>query len=79
MKWEYRVMYADWEPGREPNDPWEVEVDGKIHPIEEALNLLGQQGWELVGVQAAALFTGGSWPQEYGPDHFYILKRPVES
>jgi hypothetical protein len=77
MKWEYKVIYADWEKGREPNDPWEIDIDGKTYPIQEALNLLGQQRWELVTVQAATLFTGGSWPQQYGPDHYYIFKRPA--
>jgi hypothetical protein len=77
MKWEYKLVYADWEKGREPNDPWQIDVDGDIYPIQEALGLLGQQGWELVAVQAASLFTGGGWPQRYGPDHYYIFKRPA--
>jgi hypothetical protein len=39
MKWEYKVVYIAW-----GENPWER----LIGQISTELNLLGQQGWELV-------------------------------
>ena len=39
MKWEYKVIYIAW-----GENPWERLIE----QISTELNLLGQQGWELV-------------------------------
>jgi hypothetical protein len=77
QKWEYIVMqvgYSSNEGGGlvklingQINQTW---GKNKI-PIYDVLNSLGQEGWELVGIEMRKELTE-SWK-----DPLYIMKRPV--
>lgn len=69
MKWQYRYLYAYEAEGNE----WHVSgleaqrMEIKYGNMEDMLNKLGKDGWEL----AAVIHTTPPWV------HFF-LKRPVE-
>jgi hypothetical protein len=64
-RWEYMTLSYNYSYGSttyEVNGAKEVRLKNK--PLHETLTLLGQQGWELVGIAGAEA-------------KLYILKRPV--
>lgn len=56
-QWEYRIASSylkDMTPAgtyRIPEFIWRLRVSGEDYTLEEGLDMLGQQGWELVTVQ----------------------------
>ncbi len=40
-KWEYLSFRVPWDMGK-------IKVEGQKYPVQEYLNYLGEQGWELV-------------------------------
>lgn len=53
---------------------WMLDIDGTEYEIDDGLNQLGQDGWELVAVQQLAQHGQGGGFLAYRQ----IFKRPVE-
>jgi len=76
QKWEHIVLQIGY-PTREGGGyvKW---VNGEVHPdwgknavnIYDALNELGQEGWELVAIEMRG--SGQLWK-----DPLYVLKQPI--
>jgi hypothetical protein len=78
QRWEYEVIRAY--PGKEKREytgKWHMNLDGKILSLRDGLDLLGSEGWELVGIQLLEGWTGSlnNW---YQLDSFYVFKRQLE-
>ncbi len=83
MKWDYEIcyVYARLEQeGEEQRALWHISIrDQGEYGLAEGLKLLGDRGWELVGIHAHTIRDLGSlhgW--HYHPEHIYIFKRPLE-
>jgi hypothetical protein len=75
MIWEYKIAAVDYDKKVER---WCVRIDKQQYPLSEGLQHLGQQGWELVAIQARDLKTyGGRTVGWYQPTYYYIFKRPA--
>lgn len=65
MRWEYMTVSYNYSYGSityEVNGEKETRLKNK--PLQEALSIFGQQGWELVGIAGAE-------------GKLYIMKRPM--
>lgn len=83
-QWEYRDVgcwYVVTKPkpllGGSEEGYWRLDVEDCA--LEEGLNLMGQDGWELVTVQPSKWPHGGGMTQTYWdrPTYRYIFKRPI--
>ena len=66
-KWEYKVSYVDFR-GRISTEGAEFIRQGGEHRtgfVRKFLDVLGEEGWELVGIQHLA-----------GSTSYFILRRP---
>jgi hypothetical protein len=80
MKWQYFRAYClvktEGILGRERYRV--LDIDGQEYDFLEGLDLLGQQGWELVAVhQLDESFGGGSLSNIRDLDYLYLFKRPL--
>jgi len=77
MQWEYFTAFCYHEKNCKlckKQSHWALNIfDDKHHWIQDGLNTLGAQGWELVAVQQTYEASGYS----HHPPHYYIFKRPV--
>ncbi len=79
VKWEYltcRCYVADINPNPfKIVHAWVIDIDGTEYPIDEGLNYLGQDGWELVTVQQVS-----QQPDDFGGylSYRHIFKRPLD-
>ncbi len=74
--WEYRVISCTYRRNtsgffEKPKGKWLLSIDQQEYPLAEGLALLGQQGWELGGVQSREMKARDS----RRPDSYYIFKR----
>ena len=79
MKWEYFTAYCFYEDSCKictTKAHWILDIfDNQHRWIQDGLNALGIQGWELVTAQAAYDHGGNGWGTQ--PPHWYIFKRPI--
>lgn len=71
QKWEYMWMYVNNEGGEQVYIANGARLSAQTYP--QALNVLGNEGWELVAVLPRE--TGFSSPKQSFPQ--FCLKRPV--
>jgi hypothetical protein len=55
---------------------WAILVD-KEYRLQEGLDMIGDMGFELVGIQPTSLMHGGEAAGWYHPSYLYIFKRPI--
>lgn len=93
QKWQYRVCVCHFRTTREggifrPDEGyWTLALDSDIPltddsemPITEGLLQMGEEGYELVGIQTSGVRdNGGAGTSWYAPVSIYIFKRPSES
>ena len=54
---------------------WKIDVDGGVG-LNDVLNRMGSQGWELVAVHPSQLQAGdGGVGHSYRPSFVYVFKR----
>ena len=85
QKWEYLRFTCMWKttsrgvpllsPGK---GEWVVNTGKDTVKVDELLELLGEEGYELVSAYPSQLRSGGQGPGWYSPDIHYVLKRPKE-
>ena len=80
QKWKYYVGTSHFKITKEggllghKEGYWVLTLDEEF-TLQDGLQHMGDLNYELVGIQAANLKTGGSgW---YQPSYFYIFKRPL--
>lgn len=83
-KWKYYAAYCSFKTTKRPGllggegeGHWTLQFDKEFR-LADGLNHMGELGYELVGIQATDLQSGGSggW---YKPTYFYIFKKPIET
>ena len=62
QKWEYLFIEV-------PNNLGKVKVQGQKVPVNEYINLLGDQGWEMVGIEQ-------SFPGSGLSNYILFFKKP---
>ena len=76
MNWHYKIVALDPEAFERPD--LERALLASLHPravpleVEQVLNTLGAEGWEVVGVVQTVAGPDRSWPAA-------ILKRPTSN
>ena len=79
MKWQYFRAYClvkrEGILGRERYRV--LDIDGQEYDFLEGLDLLGQQGWELVAVHQLYESFGGSFDNIRDLDYLYLFKKPL--
>jgi hypothetical protein len=80
--WEYAVEYANYKVTKKgglfgDDEGYYVLSDGHQEaPLEEGLQCVGGQGWELVAIQPWNAPVGGGAYVWLHPSYIYIFKRP---
>jgi hypothetical protein len=70
MKWEYKQVGYNWDKRAK------TYTDSQRVPMEQALNQLGQEGWELAGfIHWYSFNQWGNIGNELG--YVAMMKRPV--
>jgi hypothetical protein len=79
MKWQYFRAYClvkrEGMFGRERYSV--LDIDGQEYGFLEGLNLLGQQGWELVAVHQLDESSGGRFGNIRDLNYVYLFKKPL--
>jgi hypothetical protein len=85
QKWQYRVCTCQFEITavggifRADEGYWTLTLDEEL-PLADGLQQLGEEGYELAGIQSTYLRdNGGAGTSWYSPSSIYIFKRPCES
>ena len=79
--WEYKVIsctyqYLESSTLFKTKGAWFLTIDKQAYRLTEGLNLLGQEGWQLAGIQAREMEHGRSSRR---PDSYYVFKRIKEN
>ena len=79
MKWQYfRAYCLVKREGIFRRECYRVlDIDGQEYEFLEGLDLLGQQGWELVVVHQLDEAYGGSFGNIRDLNYLYIFKKPL--
>lgn len=84
MEWEYLVCLVGFEKLKEgglfskSEFAYCMMIDGKEYDVGVGLDLLGEQGWELISTPPLELHHGGNVANIYNPTLMFIFKRPVQ-
>ena len=78
VKWEYLVTYIQWNKSKET---YYLKVVGndRSYPVQQALDALGSEGWELVTSSGIYAWHGGQYVHIRDQDFMAIFKRPASN
>ncbi|MCL5994823.1 MAG: hypothetical protein M1546_02065 [Chloroflexi bacterium] len=73
QQWEYMFAQCHYDADQQQ---WLIKLQ-KEFELYEGVRLLGQNGWELAGIQTQTAATGGKSVEYYCPSSLYIFKREM--
>ena len=85
QKWQYRICACQFKSTavggifRADEGYWIMTLDKEL-TLANGLQQMGDEGYELAGIQAINMRdNGGAGNSWYAPSYYYIFKRPAES